>query len=113
MCFFSVLSEFIVGDEIFERLSTANESWFAVNPDQNHRRKESSIVLAGLCERICTAVEQGEDLAGLDVGGQHSVVGQAALALDIKIDISAVAQRAGDLVGVLCGSPAALADIRW
>ena len=35
---------------------------------------------------------------GLYVRGQHPMIGQTAFAFDIKINITAIAQRSGDLV---------------
>lgn len=52
-----------------------------------------------LGQGVSAAVEECEDFAELDIFGQKAVIGEAALAFVVEVDVAAVTKGTGEFVG--------------
>ena len=84
--------------EVGHFVALADQNRLAFLVYQHDRRKKSSVVLGRLGVRVCTAVEQGEDLAQTNLRGQQAMIGQATVTLVVEINVASIAQRAGEFV---------------
>src|SRR6266508_4229511 len=86
--------QFIV-DQIFVAIPLPDHLNFAAFLNHYRRRKRASIVRRHLRHCIRAGVEHGDQLADLYVGWQQPAIGQAALAVQVEVNVAPVAERPG------------------
>ena len=81
----------VTGNKVIKSLTFSYQLSVTILLNEHYRRQESSVVLHPLGERISPTVEQGQDLSGLDVFRQKSMIRKAAVGFVVEVDVAAVA----------------------